>query len=491
MRSKRTSIAACCALVVSGCMLGPDYTRPSVQVPDQFRTQPPATPAETTPTSAAMNVQMWWQELQDQALDSLIRDALANNQDLLAAAARVDQYYGILGTTRSALFPQIGAEIDGSRNRASERTATGSPLRNPYNTVQADIFASWEIDLFGRIRRQTEAARANLMASEEARRGVVLSLVASVATGYINLRDLDQQLIVARDTLESRRGALELFDKRYRGGVVSELEYSQARSEYASALASVPAIEQRIAEQENALSVLVGRNPGPIPRGRAIYEMASLSVPAGLPSDLLERRPDILQAEQQLVAANADIGAARALYFPVISLTGLLGGASTSLNGLWSGPGRVWSYAANVSMPIFTGGNIRGQVAAAEARQQEAIALYRKAIQIAFQETENAIIGLQKTQAARDAQAMQVDALRIYARAARLRYEGGYSSYLEVLDAERSQFAAELQLAQSQADAMVQYVNLYKAMGGPWLASADTLVPQSGPSLDRNPPAFP
>ncbi|MFT4174152.1 MAG: efflux transporter outer membrane subunit [Rhodocyclaceae bacterium] len=484
MTLERTCLACCAVALLAGCTLGPDYTRPALDVPGQYR-------ETSAPASADTQTLPWWQALQDPALEALIRDALLNNQDLLAATARVEQYYGALGTTRSALFPQIGAEMNGARQRASERGNTGAPLRNPFNSVQADVFASWEIDLFGRLRRQTEAARAQLLASEEARRGVVLTLVTSVATGYINLRDLDQQLAVARATLESRRGAVDLFDTRYRGGVVSELEYAQARSEYANALASVPAIEQAIAQQENALSVLVGRNPGPITRGRRINELTPLAVPAGLPSDLLARRPDVLQAEQSLIAANADIGAARALYFPTISLTGLFGGASTSLNGLFSGPGRVWNYAANVSMPLFTAGSIRGQVHTAEARQQEAVANYRKAVQSAFAETENALTGLQKTQAARDAQAMQVDALRTYARLARLRYEGGYTSYLEVLDAERSLFAAELQLAQSQADALTQFVSLYKAIGGPWVDTAVELAPPSLSARDTTPPAFP
>ncbi|MEC5386537.1 efflux transporter outer membrane subunit [Uliginosibacterium sp. H3] len=474
-RSARLAVTAL-ASMLAACTLGPDYSRPDVEVPAAYRSQNASpTPA---PSNAEIAGQHWWQALQDPALDTLIAESLTNNQDLLAATARIDEYYGILGTTRSAMFPQVGGEIDGARQRASERTNTGASPRNPFNSVQADVFASWEIDLFGRVRRQTEAARANLLATEEARRGVVLSLTAAVANGYINLRDLDQQLEVAKATLESRLRAFELFDKRYKGGVVSELEYSQARSEYASALAAVPTIEQAIALQENALSVIVGRNPGPIARGKRIDQLIPLAVPSGLPSDLLNRRPDVLQAEQNLVAANANIGAARALYFPSISLTGLFGGASTSLNGLFSGPGRVWSFAANATMPIFTAGNISGQVQAAEARQQQALAQYRKAIQTAFRETDDALIGLQKTQAARDAVFTRVDALRSYSRLARLRYDGGYTSYLEVLDAERSLFSAELQLAQSQADALTQFVNIYKAIGGSWQVSDDEGAPR-------------
>jgi multidrug efflux system outer membrane protein len=471
------------ATALAGCAVGPDYSRPAVTVPPQYRYP------EVQTTEAANAA--WWEQIGDPALTDLVHEALANNQDVRIAAARVEEFYGALGATRSALFPQVGAEASGQRQRSSERIVTLPSGSNPFNTVQVDAFASWEIDLFGRLRRLTEAARADLLASEDARRGVILSLVTAVASGYVNLRDLDKQLGIAQRTLESRTDALHLFETRYKGGVVSELELAQAQSEYAVALAAIPSLEQRIAQQENALSVLVGRNPAPIARGKTLDELLAPPVPAGLPSELLERRPDIRQAEQSLIAANARIGAAKALYFPTISLTGLFGAASTSLSGLWSGPARTWNYAGSVSMPIFTAGGITGQVRAAEAQQKQALGSYQKTIQTAFQETEDALVGIGKTRGARDAQAMQVEALRTYARLARLRYEGGYTSYLEVLDSERSLFNAELQYAQAQTDVFTQVFGLYKAIGGGWVDEADRLAVQPAVQASETPAIFP
>ncbi|MDM0043068.1 efflux transporter outer membrane subunit [Variovorax dokdonensis] len=470
-------LAATCAalLLVSACTLGPDYRRPELVVPEQFR----AAPAESTSTSATATDTAWWQQFGDPQLDALVDEALANNLDVVAAAARVDQFYGVLGTTRAALFPQVGADLTGSRQRASRETVTGAPLTNPYDSVQAALLASWELDLFGRTRRLTEAATAEARASEAFRRGTVLSLVAAVTTGYVLLRDLDKQVEVARDTVKLREDSLKLFERRFKGGVVSDLEVSQARSEYATALRTLPQLEYSAAQQENALSVLVGRNPGPVSRGRAIDQLALPVVPAGLPSELIERRPDLVAAEQALVAANARIGAAKAAYFPSISLTGAFGGASRSLSDLSKGSARIWSYGLDISVPIFTAGAIAGQVQSAEAAQRESLARYRKAVQSGFQETENALVGVSKSRQARDAAEQQTVALINYARLARRRYDGGYTSYLEVLDAERSLFNAQLQLSQSQAEVLLQSAALYKAMGGGWLDLADqkTLQP--------------
>lgn len=459
--------------LLSGCLLGPDYKRPELATPEQYRYTPPR--SEISPSAADT---AWWKQFGDPQLDALIDEALANNLDVVAAAARVDQFYGALGITRSALFPQVGADVNGSRNRASTQTAAGAPLTNPYNAVQASLLASWELDLFGRTRRLTEAATAQLRGSEAFRRGTVLSLVAAVTSGYVNLRDLDRQVEVARDTVKLRLDSLTLFEKRFKGGVVSELELSQARSEYATALRTLPTLEQSAAQQENALSVLIGRNPGPIARGRPIDQLAMPPVPAGLPSELIERRPDLVAAEQSLIAANARIGAAKAAYFPSISLTGAFGGASRSLSDLSNGSARIWSYGLDISVPIFTAGAIAGQVESAEAAQRESLAQYRKAVQTGFQETEDALVGVGKTQLAREAARQQTDALANYARLARKRYDGGYSSYLEVLDAERSLFNAQLDLAQSQANVLLQAAALYKAMGGGWVDLADQTTPK-------------
>jgi len=468
---RRTALAAL-ALLLAGCTLGPDYVRPTLQVPDQYRGSAPQGSVADGSDSA------WWRLFGDPQLDALIDEALANNLDLVAAAARVDQFYGALGTTRAELFPQIGADLQGSRARASGATVSPAPAINPYNTVQASVLASWEIDLFGRTRRLTEAATAQLNASEAFRRGSVLSVVAAVVTGYVRLRDLDREVDVARDTLGLRRNSLALFERRFSGGVVSQVEVSQARSEYAAAARALPQLQQSVAQQENALSVLIGRNPGPIARGRPINELALPPVPPGLPSALIERRPDLVAAEQALVAANARIGAAKAAYFPTISLTGAFGAASRSLSDLSSGTARVWSYGADVSVPIFTAGAIAGQVQSAEGAQREALAQYRKAVQTGFRETEDALAGITGSRAARDAVQSQTDALADYARLARRRYEGGYTSYLEVLDAERSLFSAQLELSQAQAEVLIQSTLLYKSLGGGWLDIADRQAPQ-------------
>ena len=469
----RAAAATAVLALLSGCLLGPDYKRPELAAPEQYRYTPPRDQVSPSAADTA-----WWKQFGDPQLDALIDEALANNLDVVAAAARVDQFYGALGITRSALFPQVGADLSGSRNRASSLSAAGAPATNPYNAVQASLLASWELDFFGRTRRLTESATAQLRGSEAFRRGTVLSLVAAVTSGYVNLRDLDRQVEVARDTVRLRQDSLTLFEKRFKGGVVSELELSQARSEYATALRTLPTLEQSAAQQENALSVLVGRNPGPIARGRAIDQLAMPPVPAGLPSELIERRPDLVAAEQSLIAANARIGAAKAAYFPSISLTGAFGGASRSLSDLSSGSARVWSYGLDISVPIFTAGAIAGQVESAEAVQRESLAQYRKAVQTGFQETEDALVGVGKTQLAREAARQQTDALANYARLARKRYDGGYSSYLEVLDAERSLFNAQLDLAQSQANVLLQAAALYKAMGGGWVDLADQTTPK-------------
>jgi multidrug efflux system outer membrane protein len=482
----RAGAALAIGLPLAGCMLGPDYKRPDLDVPAQFLSPTPDGTVAASAVEAA-----WWQQFNDPVLDALISEGLRNNQDLIAAAARVEQFYGVLGTTRSQLFPQLGAQVNGSRTRASEKTITPAPSINPYNSVQVGLLLSWEIDLFGRTRRLTEAAAADLQASEAFRRGTVLSIVTAITNGYVGLREQDRELEVSRETLGLRLDALKLFERRFKGGVVSEVELSQARSEYATALRSVPLLEQSVAAQENALANLIGRNPGPIARGKAIDELLLPPVPPGLPSDLLERRPDIQQAEQTMVATNARIGAAKAAYFPTISLTGAFGQASRSLSDLWEGPSRLWTYGVGVSMPIFTAGAISGQVLSAEAAQRESVAQYRKVVQAAFSETENALVGITSQRSALDAQQMQVGALDNYARLSRKRFEGGYTSYLEVIDADRNLFNARLQLAQQQGTLLLQSTALYRSLGGGWVDVADKDATQPGVRLSERPPVFP
>jgi multidrug efflux system outer membrane protein len=475
--------------VVSGCVVGPDYTRPAIDAPKAFIYEPKDA-ADTANTQ-------WWKQFNDPVLDSLITEALAHNLNVKVAVANVEQAAGVLTQTRSALFPQVG--YDGSAGRARSTEAGGTPvlaglIPNPQTSYQALLNASWEIDLWGRIRRQSESARANLLATDEARRGVILSLVASVAGNYLTLRGLDEQLVIANRTLAAYGESLRLFKLQFQYGQISQMNVSQVQSQYETAAAQIPQIESQIAQTENALSVLVGRNPGPIARGKSIYDLALPKVPAGVPSDLLTRRPDLLQAEDTLIAANAQIGAARALYFPTISLTGAGGTSSAALSDLFSGPARVWSYAGSLVGPIFTFGAVSGQVASAEGAQQSALYNYQFSIQNAFADVENSLVASQKLQQQQSAQERLVAALQDYARLATLQYNGGYTSYTTVLQAEQSLFPAELTLASIRASVFSSSVNIYKSMGGGWVVEADKLTGDTArPPAERStgmPPLF-
>jgi len=481
---RASALSLLMVLALSGCLLGPDYQRPVVDTPPAFRF------AESDAKDLVNTA--WWEQFQDPALNELIATALADNLDVKTAAARVEQFRGQFVTTRSQLFPQVAAGIDAQRQRVPLGTTELPPgVGSVFNQYQATLSASWEIDFFGKLRRQTEAARANLLASEEGRRATILTLVASVASSYVNLLSLDRQLDIAKSTVASRASSVSVFQLRFTGGEVSQMELAQSQSEYQASLASIPQIELQIAQQEDALSILLGHNPEVIVRDRELDDLALPAVPAGLPSELLERRPDLRQAEQDLIAANALIGAARALYFPSISLTGLFGSASGQFSSLFTGPARVWSHAGAVTLPIFTAGSIGGQVKQAEAQQQQALFQYQKAIQVAFQEVADALISLQKTREQLVVQGNQVDALRTYARLARLRFEGGYTSYIEVLDAERSLFNAQLSYAQTQGTVFTSTVSLYKAMGGGWVTDAERMTSTSydGTTAMANPAA--
>ncbi len=485
----RWAMATIATVTVAGCMVGPDYTRPAIDVPNAFIYEPKAA-ADTANTQ-------WWKQFNDPVLDALIEEALAHNLNVKVAAANVDQAAGVLTQTRSGLFPQAGYDGSAGRARTTESGSTPELARlipNPQTAYQAVLSASWEIDLWGRIRRLSESARANLLATDEARRGVILSLVASVAGNYLTLRGLDEQLAISRSTLTAYGESVRLTKLQFQYGQVSQMQVSQVESQYETAAAQIPQIEAQIAQTQNALSVLLGRNPGSIPRGKSIYELALPSVPAGVPSELLERRPDLLQAEDTLIAANAQIGAARALYFPTISLTGAGGSASASLSNLFSGPARVWSYAGTLTGPIFTFGAVSGQVAQAEAAQQAALFSYQLAIQNAFADVENALVANEKLKEQQVAQERLVAALRSYARLAKLQFDGGYTSYTTVLQAEQSLFPAELTLASVRASVFSSSVNIYKAMGGGWLVAADGMTgDQAPPPAQRStgmPPLF-
>ncbi|HKE42212.1 MAG TPA: efflux transporter outer membrane subunit [Casimicrobiaceae bacterium] len=476
--------------MLAGCMMGPDYVRPQFDTPSAFRFEPTAV-AETADTA-------WWKQFGDPVLDAMIEEALANNANLKVAVANVEQAAGVLTQTRSQLFPQIGYTATGERLRATEAGAdrvTARVIPNPQTAYQALLTASWEIDLWGRIRRLSESALANVLATDDARRAVILSLVASVASDYISLRGLDEQLVIANETLNAYGDSVKLFQLQFQYGQVSQMNVAQVQSQYETAAAQIPVIESQIAQTENALCILLGRNPGPIERGKSIDKLTLPSVPAGLPSQLLERRPDLMQSEQQLVAANAQIGAAKALYFPTISLTGAFGGASSDLSKLFTGPARVWNYAGQAIGPIFTFGAVSGQVAQAEGGQQAALYNYQNSIQNAFADVANALIASQKLQEQSAAQARLVAALKDYARLSTLQYNNGYTSYTTVLQAEQSLFPAELTLASVRAQVFSSNVNIYKAMGGGWVDLADksTAAGKTTPITERvqqPPPLF-
>jgi len=471
------------AVLVASCKVGPDYSRPDVEAPAQWRID--------YPEAASLANTRWWEQFQDPVLDQLIDEALRANRDLFIAAARVDQFAGQLSSVRSQFFPQIGYSLDATRSRVSRVGQPPlAPGADPYYTLyQGALGAQWQIDLFGRVRRQSEAAQARLYASEQGRRGVVLSVVTSVAASYIALRGLDRQLEISRATAQNYADTARIFDLRFKGGVVSEVERNQVESQYQQALAAIPQIEQQIAAQENLISVLLGRNPGSIPRGKSIDELVGPGVPADLPSDLLERRPDILQAEQTLVAANAGIGAAKALYFPTLSLTGLLGSVSTSLDDFLSSAASAGTAAAGLAGPLFTFGGIEGQVRSAEAAQREALASYQLVVLNAFRETNDALVGTIKKREESAAQNKRVAALREYSRLSRLKFDNGYAGYLEVLYAENELFAAELAAVRSQAERYTALVDVYKALGGGWVDEAALRAPQpEDPPASAGPP---
>lgn len=454
-------------LTLVGCTVGPDYVAPMVDSPGGWR-------IEFEEAQDLTNT-VWWELFEDPVLDDLILTALRENKDIRIAAARVEEFAARVGIADSASLPQVFYGASGFRDRASRQTAVGVPagVDRTSDFYDATINVGWELDIWGRIRRASEAARAELLAADEGRLTVLLTLVSSVATSYIQLRSLDKQLDIANRTLRTRAESVHLFKLQFQGGLISDLELAQVRSEYEDAAVRIPAIELAIALLENSISVLLGRNPGPIARGKSIDELVLPLVPSGVPSELLVRRPDLRGAEQALIAANARIGEARAAYFPRISLTGLFGYASDDLSNLAMGSASIWSIGGELVGPIFTGGALKSQVRASEAVQRQALVGYLQTIQTAFREVEDALISTQKAREQIVAQDRKVDALMDYARLARKRYDNGYVSYIEVLDAERRLFDAELARVLIQNDVYSSLVSIYKAMGGGWVFRAE------------------
>lgn len=481
----RKAIICMMVILLAGCSVGPDYVKPTIVSPPSWRIDYEA--------AANLADMAWWEQFGDPALNTLIETALRENRDLKTAAARVDQFLGVLDTTRSQFFPQFGASASASRQRDTE---TGPVPRHgtTYDYYQGALNVYWEIDIWGRIRRASESAQAQVLASEEGRRAVVLTLVTSVANSYITLRGLDRQLEIAQETEQAYGKSLKLFQLRHQYGAISRVQLSQVESQYEIARQAIPQLESLVRQQENLISVLLGRNPGPIPRGKTVDQLTPPGIPAGLPSTLLERRPDIVQAEQNLVSATAQIGVAKALYFPVISLTGLLGTASADFSDLFEGPSKIWSLGGSALMPIYTFGAISGQVKQAEAFQHQTHYQYEQTILNAFREVEDALVATTKGREQLESQGRQVKSLGDYARLSRLQYEGGTVSYLQVLDADRSLFSGQLSYVQTQTGVLTSLVNVYKSMGGGWVSEADRLTgvgqdrEAAGPRLEATSP---
>jgi outer membrane protein, multidrug efflux system len=454
----------CAAILSSGCMVGPEYKKPTVDVPGSYRGLTPEQAAKNETSS--LGDQKWWEVFQDEQLQALIRTALQQNYDVRIAASRILQASAQLGITRADQFPSVSGGAGVSDNRQAK-----SKFLPPFESSsgQINVSAAWELDFWGKFRRATEAARADLLATEAAKQEVVVTLVANVAAAYFQLRALDLELEISRRTLDSRKESLRLTKILVDHGSTTLLDLRQAEQLVFTASAEIPALEQQIEQQENFISILLGKNPGDIPRGKKLTEQAHApEVPPGLTSALLERRPDIREAEQQLIAANARIGVARAAYFPQISLSGTAGLQSTALTNLFNGPSGAWNFGASLTEPIFTAGRIRSNVRLAEAQQQTALLSYQQTIQGAFRNVSDSLIAYRKTREFREQEELLFQSAQDSARLSHLRYNGGVTGYLEVLTNETNAFSAELGVVQAQLNELLSLVQLYQSLGGGW-----------------------
>jgi len=470
------------AVSLTGCTVGPNYKRPPVSVPEAYRqpaddrstnppTQPPGPAAGATTTGgqkapASLGDEKWWEVFEDKELQGLIRTALENNYDVRIAAARVLEAQAQVGIVRADQFPTLSA----GGNVSSQQTPKVGPIPSFEITQgQVNTAAAWNLDFWGKYRRATEAARANLLANKWAQKEVIATLVASVATDYFVLRQLDLQLEISKRTLSSRRDSLQLTQTLEQHGINSLLDVRQSEQLVYTAAAEVPDLERQITQEENAISILLGRNPGDIPRGLKLTEQPHApEVPVGLPSSLLARRPDILQAEENLIAANAQIGVARAAYFPQISLTGTAGYQSVALTNLFSGPAGVWNVVASVSQPIFEGGRLKSNVRLAEAQREQLVLTYQQVIQGAFRDVSNALVAYRKNREFRIQQEHLTESAQDAARLSEVRFKAGTTDYLEVLTNNTNYFSAELNLAQAEGNELIALVQLYQALGGGW-----------------------
>jgi multidrug efflux system outer membrane protein len=460
---RRTLALAVLGLAVAGCTLGPNYRRPELPVPPAFRGLGPDDPVDT----GSIGDLRWWALFEDDALQSLIRRALEANYDLGVAAARILEARAQVTIARSLQYPDVRASGSAPYTRI-EGDRSPLQIRDAFEPL-GGLDLAYEADLWGRYRRGTEAARADLLASEHGRRFVITTLVSDVATLYFQLRALDLQLAIARRTLTSRTDSLRLVSRRQEGGVAAMIDVRQTEILVATAGQTVPDTERQIEQTENALSVLLGSNPGPIARGRAIGDQLTRPVlPSGLPAALLERRPDVRQAEQELAAATARIGVARSDFFPRLFLFGSVGAGGINVNGSWFGPQGVLSFLPSITLPIFNAGRVAAGVESAEAQADAARLRYEQTVQGAVRDVSDALVEYRKRRESRRQQEALVTAARDTTRLANIRYRGGVTSYLEVLDSDGRLFDAELGLAQAQRDEVLGVVRLYKGLGGGW-----------------------
>ena len=459
-----------CSALLSACAVGPDYERPEVNAPEQLRSEASADQATPRLATTALATDAWWEGFNDPVLNELVEAGLQNNRDLQSAIARVRKARGQLITTRGKFFPQVeyyGAGERGKFMGLDQSVVTSTP--GSLTTIgTAALQAGWQLDVFGGLRRQYEAASANEAAAIATRQAIALSVASEVVNIYVTLRSLDQQLAVSKHTLENYKTTMRIFDLRFRYGTANMVQVSQIQSQVETAEASIPPLVQAIGEQENNLNFVLGRNPGTVPRGKPIDQLVLPTPPAGLPSDLLARRPDVRMAEQQLIAANAQIGAVKAQFFPTISLTGSLGGSASSLGSLFTAGSSIWDAGAIIMGPLFKGGETYGQYVGAKAEQQASMSQYLKSVESAFRDTDNALIATTETRKLVTIRQQQVATLKTYANLSSMQFNYGYTDYLTVLNAEDSLFKAQLNLARTQSDRALSQVSLYMALGGGW-----------------------
>jgi len=467
--------------LTTGCAaVGPNYKRPDISPPAVFRG------AAGAQAAGSLADEPWWQVFSDEALQALVRDAIAHNLDLRVAVARVQEARALSGIARSFLYPEVNLTAGYTGNQASRNSqppGAGKDADRTFNNTSVEAAMSWELDLFGRLRRNNEAAFARYLSTEEGRRAVLVTLVSDVSSSYFLLRELDLQLEIARRTLTLNDQTVEYYKQRLGGGVSNRLELDQAQANRALTAASIPEIERQIVTLENAISVLAGRPPAAIVRGRTLDEQhVPPAIPVGVPAALLERRPDVVEAERLLVASNADIGAAKALFYPTISLTGAVGAVSGDLSNLLKGDSIIWSVSAGLFQPLFNAGRNRRNYEAAQARFEQALAQYQQTALNAYREVADALISIEKFAQVRVEQEAGVLALRDAAQLSRARYDNGLSTYLEILIADQQLFQLELQLAQTRGDQLRAISQLYRALGGGWQPEAPTSAPATPPT---------